>query len=99
MDDFGEERSTSFRDAIGERDPALMFSFFGLGVCGLFGTRVEIGRVVFAEPAERLSVEQLLVTAARRPRRPGVLSRLLNPLRLGHEFPNLFTEFFSSGPL
>lgn len=99
MDDLGEERSTSFRDAIGERDPALIFSFFGLGVCGLVGTRIEIGRAVFAEPAERSSVEQLLVTAARRPRK-GVLSELLNPLRFGHEFgPNLFAEFLSSGPL
>jgi hypothetical protein len=99
MEDLGEDRSISLRDAIGERDSAFTFSFFGLGVCGLIIERVG-GSAVFTEPVEKLSADELFVMAARRPRSPGVFSKLVSPFRDGQELrPSLLTEFFNKGPL
>lgn len=55
MQDFGVDTITSLWDGIGEREPAFMFSFLGLGVSALMRGCDDMGRAVFEELAEMLS--------------------------------------------
>lgn len=99
MQDFGVETLTSLRDATGDIEPDLIFSFLGLGVCALRVARGDTGRAVFEEPAEA-SVKELRLTEATRPRYTGVFSTLARPVRDGQELRRkLLTGFLINGPL
>jgi hypothetical protein len=97
---LGVERLTSLRDGIGEIDPALIFSFRGLGVSDLFSLFEEAGSTVFEDPVERLSAKGPRVAETNLPRVLGVLSTLETPLREGQELSRrLFTDLLIMGPL
>lgn len=68
MQDFGVDRITSLWDGIGEREPAFMFSFLGLGVSALMIGCEDIGRAVFEELTETLSGFWLRFIEEMRPR-------------------------------
>jgi len=97
---LGVERLTSLREGRGEIDPALIFSFRGLEDSDLFPLFEEVGRTVFADPAERLSAKGPRGAETNLPRMLGVLSMLEAPPREGQELSRrLFTGLLIMGPL
>lgn len=73
---------TSLRDATGDKDPALIFSFCGLAVSDL--VTISAGTAL-GETTERLAGNEARVVEAVLLRKLGVLSKLESPFRDGQE--------------
>ena len=100
MVDFGVEILISLREATGDKDPALIFSFWGLEHSDLVTTSEEPAFAAFEDAAARVAANVVRVVEAVRLRKLGVFSRLASPFRDGHEFKRGFPKgLLNIGPL